>query len=189
METIFWIIAVVFLLSITVRSKALEETSLYLLRCQMWVRIMTNIHGQSSHVRIRWRMSISSACYLEGLVEAFCETIQRIVHFGGEIADRTLNAWVRRNRFPWRSPRTGGPLKPSVGLSGAVSPLERASRLLVQAWLPSIRTRSGHGLHSLSRTGENYSTPSLPGVRTIRASPDCDEYTEAFPQTADDCGC
>src|SRR6266567_5613665 len=78
----------------------------------------------------------------------------------------------------------GGPLKPSFGLSGAVPQLDTISHPLVRAFAPSIPTRSQLVPRRQLRSGENCSTPSPPDVRTTQPSPDCDEYSAAFPQTA-----
>ena len=80
----------------------------------------------------------------------------------------------------------GGPLKPSVGLSGVVPLLETAFRLLVHVFLHSTRTQRLRALHSRLRTAENYSTASLQDAHTTRASPDCDECSGAFLRIADD---
>jgi hypothetical protein len=77
---------------------------------------------------------------------------------------------------------TGGPLKPFFGLSGALR-VGRVSLPLFLASALSIRIQSPLSLRNPSRTGENYSTPSLLHGRTGRASPGSDEYIEVFPQT------
>src|SRR5713101_4698985 len=82
--------------------------------------------------------------------------------------------------------RTGGPLKPGFGLSGAVRQLDKVFPPLVRVFAPSIPTRSRPVPHSRLRSGENCSTPSPPDVRTTQPSPDCDECNAAFPQTAGD---
>jgi pimeloyl-ACP methyl ester carboxylesterase len=82
----------------------------------------------------------------------------------------------------------GGPLKPCFGLSGAVSLQHRVSPLPVRVFSQSTRIQSPRVLHTRPRSGENYSTPTLQGVQTGRASPDCDEYSEVSPRTADDSG-
>src|SRR3989442_4317978 len=63
---------------------------------------------------------------------------------------------------------TGGPLKPSFGLSGAVLRLDKAFPPLVLAFSQPTRIQS------------------LPGAR---ASPGCDGCSEAFPRIAHDSGC
>src|SRR5205085_11194086 len=84
---------------------------------------------------------------------------------------------------------TGGPLKPSFGLSGAVRPPDTIFRLPVRAFSPSIRTQSPPFRRTRLRTDESCSTPNLPHAHTIRASPGCDGYNEAFPRTGHDSGC
>src|SRR6266496_3284994 len=84
---------------------------------------------------------------------------------------------------------TGGPLKPGVGLSGAVPRLDIISPRLVRASLPPTRIQSPRVPHRPSHTGDNYSTPSLPLVHTTSASPDSGEYSAAFPRTADGFEC
>jgi hypothetical protein len=71
--------------------------------------------------------------------------------------------------------RTGGPFKPSFGLSGVVPPAGRVSPRLVRAFLQSSRIQSLPVLPSPSRNGENYSTPNHQGAHTTHASLDCDE--------------
>src|SRR5882762_6717534 len=71
----------------------------------------------------------------------------------------------------------GGPLKPSFGLSGVV-------RLSDRVFRPPVRIQSLRVLGSPLHTGGNCSIssfrgPSLPGVRTTRASLGCDECSEA----------
>ena len=83
----------------------------------------------------------------------------------------------------------GGPFKPSVGLSGVQVPrLGTFSLLLARAFWKPTPIQSPRVLRGPWRNGENCSTPSLPDVRTVRASPDCDECSEAFPRTAEDSG-
>src|SRR6266705_4382602 len=89
----------------------------------------------------------------------------------------------RRDRPSKALQRTGGPLKPGFGLSGAVRRLDKVFPPLVRVFVPSIPTRSRLAPHSRSRSGENCSTPSPPDVRTTQPSPDCDEYSAASPQT------
>jgi hypothetical protein len=78
----------------------------------------------------------------------------------------------------------GGPFKPAFGLSGAVVSLDKASPPLVLVFELSIPTRSRPVPHNRWRSGENCSTPSPPDARTSQPSPDCDEHSEASPQTA-----
>jgi hypothetical protein len=71
----------------------------------------------------------------------------------------------------WREPRTGGPFKPSFGLSGALPRLDRAFPLLARVCEQSIRTRFQHAPRRPLRDEESCSTASLRGARTIPASP------------------
>ena len=88
--------------------------------------------------------------------------------------------------------RTGGPFKPSFGLSGAVpihlfSPAvrqpDKAALPLVRASWLSIPTRSLRVLQFLSHSGENCSTPSPREPRKGPSSQDCDERTAASRKT------
>src|SRR6266851_2711574 len=72
--------------------------------------------------------------------------------------------------------RTGGPLKPAFGLSGAVRPLDKVFPPLVRVFVPSTLTRSPPVPRSRLRSGGNCSTPSPSDIHTILPSPDCDEY-------------
>src|SRR3989442_14413432 len=85
--------------------------------------------------------------------------------------------------------QTGGPLKPSFGLSGAVRPPDTIFRLPVRAFSPSIRTQSPPFRRTRLRTDESCSTANLPHAHTIRAARGCDGYNEAFPRTGHDSGC
>src|SRR5208282_1427232 len=85
--------------------------------------------------------------------------------------------------------RTGGPLKPGFGLSGAVPPLDKVFPPLVRVFVPSILTRSRPVPHTQLRSDENCSTPSPLDARTTQPSPDCDEDSAAFPQTAGNFEC
>jgi hypothetical protein len=82
--------------------------------------------------------------------------------------------------------QAGGPFKPFFGLSGALR-VERVFLPLFLASALSIRIQSPLSLRNPSCTGENCSTPSPLHARTGRASPGCDEYIEAFPQTEIHC--
>ena len=86
-------------------------------------------------------------------------------------------------------PPAGGPVKPAFGLSGAVLQLEKAFPLLVRVFALSIPTRSLLVPHNRLRSGENCSTPSPPDDRITQPSPDCDECSAAFPQTAGNFEC
>ena len=92
-----------------------------------------------------------------------------------------MSRWAEPSRW-----KAGGPLKPCFGLSGAVPLTDMVSQLPVRAFLRSTRTQSPRGLQSRLRNAENCSTPSLQGVHTTRASPDCDDYSQDFPRTAAD---
>ena len=85
--------------------------------------------------------------------------------------------------------RDGGPLKPGFGLSGAVRQPDTVSPLLVRVFVPSILTQSRPIPHSRSRSGENCSIASPPGVRITRASPDSDECSATSLQTAHNYEC
>ena len=78
----------------------------------------------------------------------------------------------------------GWPIKPDFVLSGAVQPQYKVFLLHVPAFAQSIPTRSPLVLLPQSRSGESCSTPNPPDAHTIPPSPDCDECSEAFPQTA-----
>jgi hypothetical protein len=85
--------------------------------------------------------------------------------------------------------RPGGPFKPGFGLSGVVLPLETMFPPLVRVSVPSTPTRSLRVPQRRLRSGESCSTASPPDDRITLASPDCDEYSAASPQTAGNFEC
>ena len=70
---------------------------------------------------------------------------------------------------------------------GAASVFLARFTAVVRAFVPSILTRSAPVPHSQLRSGQSYSTPSPPDVRTIQPSPDYDGYRAASPLTTGDC--
>jgi hypothetical protein len=106
----------------------------------------------------------------------------------GDQLSKTWAGQVALGGWPTQA-SAGGPLKPGFGLSGDVRQLDKVFPPLVRVFVPSIPTRSRPVRHSQLRGGENCSTPGPPDVRTTQPSPDCGEYSAAFPQTAGNFEC